>query len=188
VTDDLDMRDGLDAIQSDMAAHQARFKGEVTAEANRALAVAEFERLDQELAAAHPDPEPPMSAVADVPQGSVTKDVDGRKYTVTFGPEGAIRKANRHELWFLQHAGPRIELLLTKIERGPLGSPSWSERIKACAAVKSQVPVLLAAGFKALAAEYERRFTMELLAVLEDSNRLFGDWKADAPTKVMVGP
>ncbi len=184
-----DLREGLDELQNDMQLHQRRFSGEVTAEANRALAASAVERMERELAdiAAAPPlvsagPPPPIAKSVE------RREVDGKNYVVSKGPDAPmLRQANEAEHWFLSHALPRIELLMNKDDTGPLGQPSWRSRVLAVMELKSRVPSLRLARFDDLADDTERRYMAELTALLEDSSRLFGDWKADAPKKVMVG-
>ena len=57
MAEDLDLREGLDGLLGDMAAHQRRF-GEVTAESNRTLAASTIERLEREIADEKPLPAP----------------------------------------------------------------------------------------------------------------------------------
>jgi len=186
---DADYFSGLDGLQADMAAHQGRFAGEVTAESNRALAASAIERLERERAEAAPllqvDPDPaPVPVMASVER----REVDGKGYLVSRGPdEGALtRAANPQEAWFLAHAMPRIELLLTKVESEVLGRPSWNQRVLAVMQLKSQVPGMVAAGFLDAAAAMDRRYVGELIALLEASSTPFGPWQADPGTKLTV--
>lgn len=168
-----DYFEGLDGLQEDMAAHQRRFSGEVTAEANRKLAAEAIERLEKEQADA-------KSIAVDVPPPDMTakkidtKTIEDRTYTITREADNPSegREANDHERWFLAHMVPRIQLLLAKWDRGPLNSPSWAERVLAACRWRQVNP---------------RRYLMELFQVLDDSNRLFGDWKADPEPKIFVG-
>ncbi len=183
-----DLRESLDDLQADMAAHQKRFSGEVTASSNQALAAGAIERVEREQAE-----RPRLSIVPDV-EGSApivtkTERREGKhgRYTVRTEPDKPmLRQGTKAELDFLAHALPRVELLLTKEETGPLGQPSWKQRVLAVMEFKSRVPGLRLAGLKEEADRLDRRYLLELLALLDDSNQLFGDWKADAPTKITV--
>lgn len=177
-----------------MAAHQTRFSGEVTAEDNRLLAVDAIERLEREAVETKPAPAPsiaepdPEAAITEPEATTERREVDGKAYLLKKEPDSPIlRKANAHEAWFLAHALPRIELLLEKKDTGPLGQPSWHQRTLAVLALKKQASDFRVGGFHDEARELEGRFVAEMAILLEDSCRLFGDWKADAPTKVMVG-
>jgi hypothetical protein len=97
-----------------------------------------------------------------------------------------MRTASKAEHEFFAHAMPRIELLLTKHETGALGQPSWYQRTLAVMESKSKVAGARIAGLHDYADMLDRRFLLELLALLDDSNRVFGDWKADPEKKLIV--
>jgi hypothetical protein len=183
-----DLREALDDLQGDMAAHQRRHIGEVTASANQSLAASAFERLERERAEAKPvsTPEP----VGSLPIETKTERREGEHgaYTVkTEADKPMLRTATKAEGEFFAKAMPRIELLLTKLETGPLGQPSWHQRVLAVMSHKSKVAGARMSGLHDYADALDRRFLLELLALLDDSSRLFGDWRADdAPTKVTV--
>lgn len=167
-------REDLDELLADMAGHQAAFRGEVTAEANRALAQPVFERLERQAADAKAAPPP---CVVDVPERPTreTREVDGRRYTLTRAPdtdEGVIDvRGNAHAMWLFERASARLQLLLTKPESGPLGAPSWRARALAwLALVAGKQPT--------------KRSLGELLALCDESVRYFGDWKQDAALPV----
>jgi hypothetical protein len=200
---DGDIREGLDAVQADMAAHQQRFSGEVTAEDNRALASTEFERLERQWAdsAKRIQPAPPE---AEEPSPTVEhREIDGAKYTISSSPVDDVefRQPTPAEVWFMAHAWPRVELLITKVETGPLGQASWSDRMLAVMAQKLKAVearqaarAALDAGdysrastFSDLGNELDRRYVVEFEAILDASSAVFGDWRKDAPTKVIVG-
>jgi hypothetical protein len=205
VPKDEQLRAGLDAIQGDMAKHQQMFRGEVTGEANRVLAVAEFERLEQHLAdqeSAAESSVPPAQ-----PQSAVrTAEVDGRRYVIDQSAvdDIAFRKATTDEDRFMRLAGARIDILLEKREPGsggdgflpefvrgevrssatPRSAPSWHERVLSVLAWKAgaQEPRNLLHR-ELLNAIYQ----VELVRLLDDSNRHFGDWMREPEPKVMVG-
>lgn len=185
-----DLREGLDQIQADMAAHQRRFSGEATASKNQALAADAFQRLENEKADARPVPAAP--SVLDAPpvvEKVERKDVDGRAYLLSTSASDdiATRPGTPAETWFVEHAMQRLGLLMTKHDTGPGGSASWYQRTLAVMELQSRVPGLRQAGLAGLAEQMERRYFGELMQLLEDSNRLFGDWKAEAPKKIQVG-
>jgi hypothetical protein len=186
-----DVRAGLDNLQADMAAHQSRFRGEVSAESNRALAVDTVEKLERKMVdeAGRLQPNPTVVAPPPIEKSIERRDVDGKKYVVSKGPDTSplLRKASESEHWFMTHAMPRVELLLTKLDTGPLGEPSWNQRVLAVMALKSQANGLQAGGLRDAAADLERRFMFELVQLLNASSATFGDWQKDAPKKVMVG-
>jgi hypothetical protein len=82
---DRDYDEGLDALQADMANHQRRFAGDVTAAANQKLAVETIQRLEKQNA----EPQAPaLPAPAPVPDREVqTHDVDGKTYTLDKAPD-----------------------------------------------------------------------------------------------------
>ncbi len=184
-----DLREPLDDLQADMAAHQARFRGEVTAGANQSLAVGAIERIEREAAEAKPGP----SVEDQAPPSPIQSKIERREgqhgaYTVSTEADTApmLRKSTKAEHDFISHALPRIELLLTKVETGPLGQPSWNQRVMAVMEFKSRVAGLRLSKHDGIADALDRRYLLELLALLDDSSQLFGDWRADAPTKLTV--
>ena len=185
-----DLRDGVDALQADMAGHQSRFRGEVSGEANRVLAVDAIERLerklDDEAGRIKPKPSEP---VAPPVQPDEVREVEDKRYQITRSQTDDVqmRSATPAEAWFLAHAMPRVELMLSKLDTGPLGEPSWNQRTMAVMAIKERSVAARTSNMIELADDLNRRFTFELMQLLEDSNRVFGEWKADAPRKVIVG-
>lgn len=171
---DQDRRDGLEAIQADMAEHQRSILGqEVTAEANRALAAETFQQLENQGVFApprdeHPNPLPPIETVKE------TRTVDGREYTFTKEPDkpGAVVPLMARERELVVKALKRLHTLLLLQDDGIAGAPSWSNRAKAVMAIGMT---------------NELRFAQELDELLEASNRYFGDWKIDPDRKVIVG-
>ncbi len=87
----------------------------------------------------------------------------------------------------MTHAMPRVELLLTKVETGPLGQPSWAQRTYAVMELQSRVVGLRARGLNQSADDITRRFMFELIELLEASNATFGSWKSDVSNPLLVG-
>lgn len=156
-----------------MAAHQRRFHGEADAESNRLLAVDAIERLEHELADAKPQaaPAPP---VIEPKTTREHKDVDGRGYVVKKeqGSDSTlVRRASPHEAWFLAHALPRIELLLTKGDAGPLGGASWRDRVLAAMSIQAHAASLRAAAEDPAVFEKQKRDVEKMSAI--DRDQLF---------------
>ena len=172
-----DFLEGLDGLQADMAAHQARFRGEVTASANAALAVETIQRMEREAADVKPTPTP--SAPEPIRRTVERRDGDHGRYLVERGPDEAmkVRPASKmeHE-WFI-HAMPRIELLLTKLESGPLGSASWHQRTMSVLKYQQDAIAYKQAGMHDVSAEMTARYVLELERLLDDSCQPFGDWR-----------
>jgi hypothetical protein len=165
-----------------MAQHQRCFAGEVQGEGNRLLAAALFERLDHRAAEHRPAPPPAVS-----PPEERTVDVRGRDYRiVTRTTTEKIEKASAaprstlladpRALERYEKMQARVNLLMEKRERGPLDTPSWRERVLAALYWGN-----LSAAQRRAAGLTERdadmRMAQELKAVLDDSSRLFGDWR-----------
>jgi hypothetical protein len=181
-----DYAGAVDALQGDMARHQRRFAPEVTATENQKLAVSTIERLEKQDAEAPPVPAP-QAIQPPLPPLNEERDVDGRKYTFDRGKDVPLyRTASEFEQQVLIHAQPRIELLMSKQDTGPLGSPSW--QTKTLAAMYFKVKSLEAgkSGRTDLAEYYEQAFQLDLSELLEASNASFGDWRKDKPTKIIV--
>lgn len=146
-----DYEAGLDGLQADMAAHQHRIGKEVTAEANRALAQDAIEKLDRQAGSTAPEPGPVAPTIPIRPEVTREQRVLGersyvvKKDTTADGQDLLLRKATAHEAWFLAHAMPRVALLLTKPESGPLGAPSWRDRVLAAMDIHSHAASLRAA-------------------------------------------
>lgn len=81
--------------------------------------------------------------------------------------DSPLAKAGPHTIAFAERLAERISLLLTKRERGPLGQPSWSERVMAILATR-HVPTY-----------GKKRRSLELITLCEQSSEVFGDWKKD---------
>lgn len=176
-------REGLDLLLGDMAGHQARHAPQVTPDANCRLAADLFTRIDREQADAAPLP--PSNAPA-APETTEHKQVGGKAYRVDVAPDvPMMREADEAEAWFLRHAMPRVELLATKLDTGPLGQASWATRLKAVMATKMRAQGLRMACLFDAARILDRRFHADFVALLEESSAAFGDWKKD-PEKRLI--
>lgn len=180
---DLEARD---LIESDMASHE-RKRGEVHADRNQALAADALRQLDRERSESKAAPvlEPVVPPPEPVKQ---TKVVDGREYTL--GVDGNVcgfRNPTEFEHSVLAHAQPRIDLLMTKRDEGPLGQPSWRTRTLAAMYFKVKAIEAIKGGLPDEAKIYERAFQQDLYELLEASNASFGDWRKDSPGKLIVG-
>lgn len=184
---DRDYHEGVDALQADMARHQREIAGaEVTTSKNREFAVSVIERLEKENADALPRPVVPTHTPAP-PPSEVEKTIDDRKYTIKNEADAPMfRTASQFEHDVLCHAQPRIKLLLTKHESGPLGSPSWSTRALAAMYFKTKSIEAAHAGRTDLVEYYERAYQLDLSELLEASNQAFGDWRKDSPPTLIV--
>jgi hypothetical protein len=143
-----DFEAGLDGLQNDMAEHQRRFRGEVTAESNRAMAVDAIQRLDNEQAESKPAPAPAVPMQQQPIESKLERrEINGSSYLLKKEADTGqlVRKASKHEAWFLAHAMPRVALLMSKPESGPLGQPSWRARILAVMAIQAHAASLRAA-------------------------------------------
>lgn len=181
-----DLREALDGLQSDMAAHQQRFRGEVTADANQRLAAETIERLDRQVSNTPPMPTGAMPPP--IEERSEIRDGKHARYVVDHGPDKPLvtKPASKAEHEYFVHAMQRIELLLSKVETGPLGSPSWQQKTMAVLDRRARALDHRRAGHHDKAVEFDRRYVLELTALLEDSSSVFGNWRADAPTKITV--
>lgn len=217
-------REALGELQADMAEHQRRFGGEVTAEDNRVLVSAELERIDR-IAAETPAPmaAPPEAPAAPPPTTIAMKEVDGRRYLMKHEADRPlVRVASPIEAEFIVCAEARMLQLLELGDSGVRGAASWRDRVLAATAIKSKsaawkaaaeapeqlaetrrtceknqallrvfgletISQLTPAFCRAKQAELEQRYLHEFIELLEDSNRLFGDWKNPPTTPVMVG-
>lgn len=182
-----DLAEGCDGLQLDMAEHQRRFGKEVTASENQTLAATAFERLDRERQEA----KPAQANYAPPVRSSGTEIRDGKhgRYVVSKSATDDVkcRSASPAEHWFMTHAMPRIDLLLSKLDTGPLGQPSWSQRAMAVMQLQMRAAGLKQRGLFMSAADASRRFMFELVELLEASSAVFGDWKKDAVVNPRVG-
>jgi hypothetical protein len=170
---DSDRRAGMDVVQGDMAEHQRLTGQEVTAEANRELARDTFAELDAKGTFDAPRPEavaPPEETRQE--RRRLEREIEGRKYTVTKDADqsGNPLPMTARERDITVKALKRLHMLLELQDTGILGAPSWRQR--ACAVM-------------ALAND-QVRFAQECDALLEESNRYFGDWRVDPERKLIV--
>lgn len=185
---DRDYRQGLDGLQSDMANHQRRFNGgDVTSRANEKLAIETIERLEKQDLAAAGTPQP-LEQIPQTPQHETRQvEVDGRRYTLDKAPDrNTYRTASEFEAQVMAHAEPRIKLLMSKLDEGPLGTPSWRTRTLSAMYFKVKSIEALKAGKIDEGSVYERAFQQDLYELLEASNLSFGDWRKDAPSRITV--
>jgi hypothetical protein len=183
-----DLRGAVDDLRGDMAAHQRVTGAEVTDARNHSMAADLVQRLEREQSGhVAPPPTPPQQTRQERRRERREGRFGAYHIDTAPGDDVAVREASQAELWFLAHAMPRVELLLSKMETGPLGQPSWRDRVLAVMQRKSLVQGMRTAGLHAEAADLDRRFMFELSTLLEESNATFGDWKADKPRLVMVG-
>ncbi len=202
-----DMREGLDALQGDMANHQRAFKGEVTAEANRQLAAVEFERLDR-MASEDPATASLLRPTVDERAAVIneTREVDGRRYHFSRSTldDVAFRRGTEDEQKTILRCQARLELLLTKSELGSKGDGfmpefikgelrfsktpacwlSWRDRVMAVMSWKiaAQQP-----GNAPWRDVLERMHALLLIQLMDDSIAHFGDWKKDPEPTITVG-
>jgi hypothetical protein len=181
-----DYEAGLDGLQADMAEHQRRYVGEVTASKNQSLAreaIERIERQDRESAATAPEARPQAPLVT-----SERREVDGRTYIMDREPDRTpmFRSASEFEQQVLQRAEPRIQRLMSEDDSGPLGSPSWRARTLAAMYFKVKSIEHRRAGHLDLAEYCERAFQLDLENLLEQSNASFGDWRKDAPSRITI--
>lgn len=222
------MRDVADAMRADMAEHQRMMGKEPTDDANARLVGPELEKLEKSgmLARAESNATAKPAPMPARPAGTIFTErvLNGeRTYKVKHELEHKplVRRASAEEAWFYAHAMPRIELLITKVETGPRGQPSWNQRVMAVMATKNKAVAWQAAadnpsdlvkyreqlwkhqellkawglesisqltpGFaRAKQHELEQQFVNELCLLLEESNVVFGDWKADPGPRISV--
>src|SRR5688572_20522697 len=150
-----------------MANHQRRFNGEVTADENQRLAVETIERLEKQDADRVPSQ--PKPAPSTVPTHDVQrKTINGREYTIDKAPDKPMfRSATEFEHQVMRHAQPRIQLLLTKYDEGPLGTPSWNQRTLAAMYFKVKALEAIKSGKLDEARIFERAFQQDLSDLLE---------------------
>lgn len=176
---DLETRDALEA---DLAAHQRRHVGDVTAGTNESLAAEALRLLDKQRAEKKPVAEPAPDRFVH------RREVDGKTYTIEKEPDAGpmYRTASEFEANVIRHAQPRIDLLLTKRDEGPLGTPSWHTRTWAALYHKVRSLEARRSGQPDVADLEERIFQQDLYELLEASNQAFGDWRRDAPQKLII--
>jgi hypothetical protein len=181
----MSLRDAVEALREDMAQHQRHTGKLPTDSRNQTLAVDAIIELEKRSA----DVTPPPAEVATTPVVATVerKEVDGKTYIVDRGPDAPMfRAASQFESEVLARATPRLELLLSKRESGPLGTPSWSARVMAAMFFKVKSLEARAAKLFDLAENYERAYQLDLSELLESSNQTFGDWRKTAERPLVV--
>jgi len=184
---DRDYAEALDQIQSDMAGHQRRHVGEVTTTANHKLAVQAIELLEKQHAEQPATVTAQTTTAAPAPE-STTRTIEDRTYHREIAPDNGpmYRTASEFERQVLRHAQPRLARLMSEMDSGPLGSPSWRARTMAAMYFKVKSLEARKSGQFGLADNYERAYQVDLQELLEASNQPFGDWKSDAPERIIV--
>jgi len=180
--------DARDLLEQDMARHEREHgAGEVHALRNQTLAAEALAMADQMYA----EPARQVSAPPVVVTDSVERrELNGHTYvidrSVNVNEDVAFRRTTEFEKNVLAHAQPRIQLLLSKQDEGPFGTPSW--RTKTLAALYFKIKSLEAtqSGRPGEAAAFDRAFQQDLYELLEASNQPFGDWRKSAPTKIVI--
>lgn len=178
----------VEALREDMAQHQRSVGREVTDSVNQALAINAIIELEKNQSDAKPQQaqaplQPPTLSTVEY------REINGKKYTVDKStvPERPFRNATEFEANVMTHAMPRVQHLLTQFETGALGQASWRDRTIAAMYFKiKQIEARQSMRFD-LAEEFEKRFMQDLYDLLEESNKVFGDWRKDAPEKLIVG-
>jgi hypothetical protein len=184
VTRDAEQREACDAVQADMAEHQRRFApgGEVDADHNRQLAATLFERIDRKA-----DEAPRLTSGPSLAAPRETGERDGREYRFVRAPAteqtekaaAAPRRmllADPRTLERYEKMQARVNLLLEKRDRGPLGAPSWRERVLSALYWGNLTAAQLRRA-NLSRADADRCMAAELRAVLDASSATFGDWR-----------
>lgn len=181
-------RGGLDLMLGDMAAHQTRFQGETTPDANQALAARALERLDQKQAEADGRPKYEKMGPAPIPTAppaQAAAEAAKRGFKLVRLPsdpgENLVAPVTGRALAMYRGIRERVLLLLTKRESGPLGQPSWRDRVLAIQA--DHYDVKCGRTLKERKAHAARR----MLNLVEESSATFGPWWAEKPKRVQVG-
>jgi len=170
-------RDTRDALEADMAAHERRFNGEVHAARNQTLAAEAVEQLERMKAETAQTPAP--APVAQPERFTERREINGHVYTLDKAPDTTpmFRSATDFERNVLRHALPRVQLLLSKPESGPLGTPSWRMRALAAFYFKTKSHEAATSNRPDEADLFERIYQQDLYELLEASNQPFGDWR-----------
>lgn len=179
---DREARDVLkDSFAHDMAEHQKLIGKEPTPAANERLAVPLFEMLEQKIAdeaarqaAAPPtrvDPRPCLAG--DALREECKKR--GRERAADFmaiqrlpAAKASAPKVAAADLERARRIERRLHLLMRHPERGPLGQPSWRERVMAVTMLRFTIGV------------DRRRLAQELADLVEESVQPFGAWDVPA--------
>lgn len=181
-----DLREAVDMLEADMAEHVHKTGGEVRSFQHRALAAEAIERLEKERA----EPKIVVSIPHETPAPEPAverREINGQKYVLDkkIAPI-KFRTATEFEEQVLKHAMPRIQLLLSKPDSGILGGASWRERTEAAMFFKIKSLEAKASGNATLAEHYERAYQVDIQELLDSSCLPFGDWRNDAPSKIVV--
>lgn len=169
-------REAFDAFLGDMAGHQASHVGEVTGAANQRLAAPLFERLDLQAAERKPAPPPLPAAPPEVRQSDIEAQKRGfriirdERELPAIAPPLSIRDQVRAAA-----IKRRLEFLLGKVERGPLGQPSWAERLRS---------ILLD---QVIDPRTRTAVARKTLALIEESEIVFGSIFRERTRRIQVG-
>ena len=166
-------RESFDAFLGDMAGHQSAHVGEVTGRANQVLAAPLFERLDNQEAERKPAPPPLPAAPPPVRQSDI--EAAKRGYRIVRAEDELPAIAPPMSIADRVRAAAykrRLELLLSKVETGPLGQPSWAQRLKAILVEQVVDP------------RTRTKVARATLALVEESELVFGSIFTEAPRKV----
>ncbi|MES2865940.1 MAG: hypothetical protein V4703_04175, partial [Actinomycetota bacterium] len=116
-------------------------------------------------------------------------ELNGHTYVLDKAPEAedvSFRVTTEFERNVLAHAQPRIQLLLSKQDEGPLGTPSWRTKTMAALYFKIKSQEAIQSNKPDEARAFERAFQQDLYELLEASNQPFGDWRKSAAPKIVV--
>lgn len=165
-----------ESFAADMAEQQKLAGKMPTPAANERLAVPLFEALEQKraerAARATPITRDPMPD-DEAHQKAIRSEVERRgrpgaadRLSIQRMPDRApvAPKASAADLERGRRMQRRLDLLLTKVERGPFNSPSWAERAQAVLMLRFVVGL-----------DYRRKL-QELLDLLAASEAVFGPW------------
>ena len=170
-------REGLDLFLGDMAGHQGRHAREVTPVANQRLAVPLFEHLDQKQADQERKTWP--ATISATPPEVRASDVEAKRRGLridrTPDNPALIARWSPAEEVRANATRKRLELLLTKVERGPLGQPSWAERLRAILAVQVHDP------------RKRTGVAHQVNDLIAESEIVFGSIFIERPRRIQVG-
>ncbi len=178
-----DALDARHALEEDMARHESRFAGEVHASRNQMLAAEALEQLERSRAEQVAQPSVAAPEQAPIEHIVQKREINGQRYALDVAPDKTpmYRTSTEFERNVLKHAMPRVDLLLTKRDEGPLGTPSWRTKTLAALYFKIKSHEAFTSGKTAEADIFERAFQQDLYELLEASNQPFGDWRKQKP-------
>lgn len=161
-----------DSFLDDMARHQRDVKGELpTTAANEKLVAETLNRFENERAEA-PEEKPLEDVSTEEPLEQVERRAKEKGWSVLRAPEGGVVvPASAMTRIAAERISARLDLLLEKKDTGPLGQASWADRV--LAVIRTRMVD-------------KERARLELFELLEDSNRVFGDWKAEPEKKLIL--